>query len=173
MAGPEFGPEKVNVMLVVRSLYGLNFSEAALRALLAEQLHELGYKPSIDDPDVWMRLAVKPGGLMYYEYVICYVDDIMFISDDPLHIMKDIQDRFKIKGDKIGEPAIYPGEKLSKITNANGQGFWDMSSDKYFMAAVTNVEYVLEKWGLRFPSKYVTPMSCSYLPDMDVPGECK
>ena len=67
VAGPEFGPEQVKSMLVVRSLYGLKFSGALFRALLAEQLHDLCYRPSIYDPDVWMRQAVKPGGLIYYE----------------------------------------------------------------------------------------------------------
>ena len=45
MVGLEFGPEHGKVMLVVRALYGLKLCGAAFRALLAEQLHELGYRP--------------------------------------------------------------------------------------------------------------------------------
>ena len=44
---------------------------------------------------------------------------------------------------------------------------------KYCTAAVTNVESVLEKRGLRLPPKYITPMSFGYYPDMYVTGELK
>ena len=70
MVGPEFVPEQGNVILFVRELYGIKSSGAYCRALLAEQLHELGYRPQIADLDVWMRPVVKTGGFMYYEYVI-------------------------------------------------------------------------------------------------------
>ena len=46
---------------------------------------------------------------MYYEYVLCYVDDVICISDDPIRTMKGIQVKFKLKGDKIEEPDMYLG----------------------------------------------------------------
>ena len=46
-----------------------------------------------------------------------------------------------------------------------------MSYHKYFAAAVTNVESVLENRGLMFPPKSVTPLSCVYCSYMDVTGE--
>ena len=82
-AGPEFGSEKGKVMLVVRALYGLKSSGAAFRAFLAETLDSIGYRPSYTDPDVWMRPAIKPDGFNYWEYVLCYVDNILTISHDP------------------------------------------------------------------------------------------
>ena len=63
---------------------------------------------------------------------------------------------------------MYLGEELSKMTYVDGQECWSMYSDKYCTAAVTNVESVLEKCGLRLPPKYVTPLSCDYRPEMDV-----
>ena len=57
-------------MFVVRELYGLKPSGADFRALLVEQLHELGYLSSIADPDIWMSPSVKPGEFMYYEYLL-------------------------------------------------------------------------------------------------------
>ena len=45
VAGPEFGPEQGKVVIVVRALYGLKYSGANIWALLAEQLHDWGYKP--------------------------------------------------------------------------------------------------------------------------------
>ena len=109
MDWPEFGTEQVKVMIIVRELYVLKSSGAAFKDLIDEQLHELGYRPSISDPDVWMIPVVKQCGFMYYEYLICYVDDVIFISDDPLHTMKCVQPKFKLKGDKIEEPDMYLG----------------------------------------------------------------
>jgi hypothetical protein len=53
-AGPEFGSDKGKTMIVIRALYGLKSSGAAFRAFLAETLYDIGYKPSVADPDVWM-----------------------------------------------------------------------------------------------------------------------
>jgi hypothetical protein len=64
-------------MIVVRALHGL-------------------------DPDVWLRPACKATGEKHYEYVLCYVDDVLVISASPDGIMKSIQERFKLKGDKYG-----------------------------------------------------------------------
>ena len=59
------------------------------------------------------------------------------------------------------------------MTNVNGTECWDMSSNKYCTAAVTNVEYVFKNCGLRLTPKCVTPLSCGYRPEMDVTGELK
>ena len=68
---------------------------------------------------------------------------------------------------------MYLGAYLSKMTNIYGQECWAMYSDKYCTAAVTDVECVLENHGLRFPPKCVTPLSCGYVPYMDVLGDFK
>ena len=68
--GPDSDTEQIKSILVVRALYVMKSSGAAFRFLLAEHLHDLCYRPSIADPDVWMRPAVKPGGSIHYEYII-------------------------------------------------------------------------------------------------------
>ena len=87
IAGPEFGTDAGKVMIIVRALYGLKSSGAAFRALLAETLHDIGYKPSYADPDVWLRPGIKPDGFEYWEMVLCYVDDVLSISHDPTRTM--------------------------------------------------------------------------------------
>ena len=87
--------------------------------------------------------------------------------------MKGMQAKLKFKGEKIEEPDIYLGAELSKMTNVDGQECWDMSSDDYYTAEVTNVEYVLENHGLRFPPKCVTPLRCGYCPEVYVTGYIK
>ena len=104
IAGLEFGSEKGSIMMAVRALYGLKLSGKAFRSLLAETLYSLDYHPSYADPDVWMRPAVKPDGYQYWEYVLCYVDDILCISHKSEDTMKGIQANFKLKDEKVENP---------------------------------------------------------------------
>ena len=75
-------------------------------------MYELGYTPTKADPDVWLRKAVKAARFKYYEMVLCYVDDVLFISDDSINTMKRIQHAFKLNDDKINEPEDYLGATL-------------------------------------------------------------
>ena len=101
---------------------------------------------------------------MYYECIICYVDDVIFIIEDTLLNMKGIQTKFKLKGNKTEEPYMYLAAYLSNITRVDGKVCWSMSSDKYYVTDMTNVESVLENRGLRFLQKCVTPIRCGYCP---------
>ena len=60
IVGPEFGNEQGKQFLVVRALYGLRSASAAFQAYMADKLDEMGFKSSVDDPDVWMSPAIKP-----------------------------------------------------------------------------------------------------------------
>ena len=173
IAGPEFGSNAGKIMLITRALYGLKSSGAAFRAFLAEVLWDFGYRPSKADPDVHMRPAVKPNGFQHYKYVLCYVDDVLCISANPLKTMTSLQSRFKLKDDKVEEPTVYLGAELSKMINDSGKECWAMSSDKYCAAAVENVSNVLEKKGVRLPSKCSTPFSSGYRPEQDTSPELK
>ena len=173
IAGPEFGSDQGKIMIIVRALYGLKSSGAAFRAHLAETLHDLGYKPTKADPDVYIRPAVKPDGFKYYEYVLCYVDDVLCVSDRPDITMDGIQRTFKFKGDKVTEPDIYLGAGITKMRNESNCTCWAMSPDRYCAAAVENVSEFLGKKGLRLPSKCYTPLQNGYQPELDVTPELK
>ena len=82
---------------------------------MSETLYGLGYNPTKADPDVWLWKAVKTDVFQYYEMVLCYVDDVLCISDDPMKTMKGIQRTFKLKDDKIDEPEYYLGATLEKM----------------------------------------------------------
>ena len=129
------------------ALYGLNSSGAAFFSLIAETLHELNYVPSKADPDVYMQPAVKPNGFEYYEYVLCYVNDILSISHFPDVTMDGIIARFTLKDNKVEKPTNYLGAQLSKMKDTFGNEFWTMSSSKYCKAAITNVEERLSLLG--------------------------
>ena len=91
-AGPEFGSKSGSIMIVKKALYGLKGSGAAFRAHLAEKLHDIGFIPTRADPDVWRRPAVKPDGFKYYEYILCYVDNLL--GHDAQLVLKSVQDTF-------------------------------------------------------------------------------
>ncbi|KAI2504254.1 Reverse transcriptase (RNA-dependent DNA polymerase) [Fragilaria crotonensis] len=172
VAGPEFGSEAGTIFLVKKALYGLKSAGAAFRSLLADTLHDIGYKPTKADPDVWLRPAVKANGFEYYELALCYVDDILCISDDPKATLLDLTTVFKLKDDKIEPPEIYLGAQLDKMV-IGGAECWTMSAEKYVMASVKNVEEALAKRGLRLPSKCYTPLPSDYRPELETSPELK
>ena len=50
-----------------------------------------------------MRPAIREDGFLYWEYVLCYVDDLLPIGD-PTSIMKSTQSKFSLKDDKMEKP---------------------------------------------------------------------
>ena len=69
VAGREFGSDAGKIMIIKRALYGLKSSGAAFRAMLADTIWDLGYRPSKADPDVWSKPATKANGFKYYEMI--------------------------------------------------------------------------------------------------------
>ena len=173
VAGPEFGSEAGQIMLVVRALYGLKSSGAAFRAFLAETLYDLGMAPSRADPDVWMRPAIKADGFKCYECALCHVDDVLCVSDNPMQLMGRIQKNFKLKNDAIIEPDRYLGATITQMKNAENQNVWAMSSDEHCRTAVDNVESALAGKGLRLPSKCIKPLMANHRPELDDTAELK
>ena len=108
-AGPEFGYEARTIIIVRMVLCGLKSSGALFRAHLDEALNDIGFLSTNSDPDIWYRPAVKPNDFEYYEYILCYVDDILCISHDPGLALGQIQAVFKFKGDKMDQPEIFFG----------------------------------------------------------------
>ena len=125
--GPEFGNLEGKVLVVKMALCGLNSLGAAFRVYLAEMLDDIGFRSRIAYPGVWMKEATKPTGEIYYEYILCYVDDVLCISHDDRQIMVYIQNNVKLKKNKIEEPDFYLGAILKK-KEMNIQTMWTMTS---------------------------------------------
>ena len=76
--GLEFGAQNEGKpVLIVKALYGLRSSGVQWRDHIANTLRIAGFKSCKADADVWIRPAVKEDGTKYYEYVLCYVDNIL------------------------------------------------------------------------------------------------
>ena len=169
-AGPEFGSEKGSIMLIHKALYGLKSSGTAFRPHLANTLHNNRFISSKSDPDMWLHPVVKPDGQEYYEYILCYVDDILAISHKASQVLEDIQVVFKLMVDKITPPKIYLGVQLKKMTVGTHDG-WALSSEKYIKVALDTLEKSLEDAGKCLPSKCKTPISSGYRPELDTTPE--
>jgi hypothetical protein len=96
------------------------------------------------------------------------VDDVLAISASPDGIMKSIQGKFKLKGDKYTPSTDYLGAQLSRMTNANGTQCWTQSSDKCVEESVKTVEEFLRSKGKILPR---TPMRSDYKPELDTSPE--
>jgi hypothetical protein len=173
VAGPEFGSEAGTIFIVKKAHYGFKSAGAAFRSLLADTLVDKGYRPTqADHPDVWIRPAVKTGGFEYYEIVLCFVDDILSISDDPKSTLQSLTSILKLKDDKIEEPEMYLGAQLGKMFIDEFE-CWTMAAEKYVLASVKNVEESLAKRGLFLPTRCYTPLASDYRPEHEVSAELK
>ena len=75
----------------------------------------MGYHPRYADPDLWLRPAVNPDGFEYYEYILCYVHNVLFISHNQRKLTKRVHDDFKLKDNNIETPEVYLGATLDKM----------------------------------------------------------
>ena len=82
-------------------MYGLKSSGARFRDSFVSVLQDMHCRRCPIDPDVNMRQAMKPTGEKYWEYVLCYVDDILVISHQTKIVMAGIAKQFTLKADSV------------------------------------------------------------------------
>jgi hypothetical protein len=169
IAGDEFGPElKGRALKVVRALYGLKSAGAAFHGHLAGVLrNSLGFRPCQADADVWMRSAVKADGTPYYEYILCYVDDVMIISEAPDKVANELKRDFTLK--EVLDPGVrrerYLGAVIGKYQFRDGTTAWYMSAEEYLKQAVPTVESL---WDEKLCRKTSAPLWDNYHPELDI-----
>ena len=81
-----------------------------------------------------MKPASKPDGTEYYQYVICFVDDVAVAMENPKEFMDELGRRFTLKDGSVKEPDMYLGADVKKWYIAGseepGKVRWAMSSTK-------------------------------------------
>jgi hypothetical protein len=142
--GPEFGDDVGKRVLVVRALYGLKSSGATFRNHLAECMKYLGWNRCHSDRDLWMTAKTcHDSGVLYWEYILIYLDDILCVHHDPCAPIFKLDECFKMKEGSIQVPTFYLGAKMKKNVLPNGVVAWGMSSINYLQSAVHNVQEYL------------------------------
>jgi hypothetical protein len=101
-----------------------------------------------------MRPKAKPNGDKYWEYVLCYVDDILCVSHEPQTVMDYLASRYTLKKESVREPNAYLGAVVKK---------WMIES--------AEVERELEEIGESLSTKVSTPMGQGYRPEVDTTPE--
>ena len=113
-SGPEFGNLEGKVLEVKISIYCLKSSGAAFWECLVRMLDDIGFRSSIANTNFCMRAATKPTGETYYEYILCYFDGVICISNVDRQTMGEIQNNVKFKNNNIEDPDFYLGDSLKK-----------------------------------------------------------
>jgi hypothetical protein len=172
VAGPEFGSRQGQVVKIVRALYGLKSSGASWRSVLKQAIiDDLGFQPTIADPDAYRRRTSHPKGNEYWELLLVYVDDILIISHDPqLHLQKLKQ--FHMSA--VGRPDRYLGANIKRVIipgDDSGSEYWAMTSHTYVRNAVHNVRELLQSEGFDLKTTAKTPFPSGYRPELDVTDE--
>ena len=170
--GPEYKGRKA---IIAKALYGLRSSGRSFRDFLALNLREMGFVSSKADPDLWMRGAVKSNGDAVYEYVISYVDDLVFQGVDPKAFMDSLGQRFTLKPGSIKEPDTYLGVDVKKFRIPNSDDpdkvRWAFESTSYVKKAIADLEKELEDADLRLLPNAKTPLASGYRPELDLSPE--
>jgi len=157
-ARPEFGSNQGRPAVIIRALYGLKSSGARWRDHFSNILQDINFARSKADPDVWMRKARKPSGFEYWEYILCYVDNILVISHNPQLIMDSISQFVTFKPGSIEPPKSYLGADVYCVTIHDSnqdtpmKQVWAMSANEYVKRAIQEVERVLGESGAIGPS---------------------
>ena len=173
VCGPEFGLENVGKYgLIRRALYGGKSSGADFWKHLRSCMKHLRFQSCKADPDVWMRESLPSDGETYWEYILLYVDDALCVSNNAEGILKnELGKYFVIKPGSVGVPKIYLGNKVSKVTLANGVEAWSFSSSQYIQNVISNIEKYLKTKFKKLRKRTTSPISPGYRPEIDVTGE--
>ncbi len=161
----------------------LQSSGAAWRAMFSHFIiHQLGFSPTVVDSDVYLRKRTNPEtGMDYYEYLLCYVDDVLLVSHDPKDTMEKIKAEYRLKDDAYGSPETYLGAEIEEfIIHQEGKPdvkAWSFKSKKYVQNAVATVEKMLEEDGRELKTNWKAksfrgPLPKEYRPELDSTDLC-
>jgi hypothetical protein len=169
--GPEFGPDAGKSAIIVYAFYGLKSAGAAFHAHLADCMGHLGYTSCPADPNLWYKEVKQPvTGVLYYSYILIYVDDILCIHHEAMPVLDKLDKYFTLKPSSVGNPSMYLGAKLKLTQMSNGVYVWGMSPMKYIKEAVSNCEKHLKTnydgWYV-IPTQAANPFVMRYEPEID------
>ena len=119
--------------IVVRAQYGQPTSANRWHAHLANNLLNLGFRPSRYDRDVWIRYNKRHD---LYDYVGTHTDDLLVCSKDAKSIFDALQEIYDIK--KVGPPTFHLGCDYKKI-----DGRWHIGTVTYVREALKKVVDIL------------------------------
>ena len=106
VGGPEFEELQGYVLAMHKALYGTRSGGACWHDKQFDILHQIGFKPSKADPDIWMKSS-KDGN--HYEYIAVYVDDLAICMKDPKAFCDTLKENYKLKLKGVGPISYHLG----------------------------------------------------------------
>ena len=99
MGGPECEELQRHVLVMYKALYGTRSGGACWHDKVFDILHDMGFKPSKADPDIWMKSSKDAS---HYEYIAVYVDDLAICMKDPKSFCDTLKEKYKLKLKGVG-----------------------------------------------------------------------
>ena len=102
--------------------------------------------------------------------MLLYVDNTLCIHHGGKKALEILDRYLHLKEGSIGEPDLYLGVKLHKVTLPNGVHTWSTSPSKYTQDAVRNVEEYLHKecGRIKLAKRSTTLFPRDYAPELDM-----
>ena len=160
-AGKEFEPFNLDghTLVLAKAVYGTKSAGRAWNERLAEVLTAMGYTRSKADKEIWMKDMLD-----HYEYIGCYVDDLLIVSKEPEKVLDILRNthKFHLKGD--GQLTYHLGCDYER--DPDGTLFY--SPKKYIQRIIQNYEkiFALPKF------KPKTPLDTNDHPETDTSAFC-
>ena len=159
-AGPEFGEQAGHTMMIVKALYGLRTSGKCFHESFSRALTALDFKPSLADPDVWMRDIGDR-----YEYIVRYVDDICCAMENPDLFYEQLKgEPFKLKLTGCEEPKYHLGGDFFR----DDDGTLCYGAQTYVKRMLDNTKNLFGE----LPKKCLSPMDKDDHPELDTSPLC-
>ena len=120
-------------------------------------LYKIGFKPSHEDPDLWMKDCKT-----HYKYVATWVDNILVMSKEPLKAIQEFKEagEYKLKG--VGAPKYYLGGNLQQHKVDNYTCY--ETHAKTYITRITDKIKKLMEWTLR---SYMSPEDPNHSSELD------
>ena len=161
VGGPEFEVLQGHVLVMHKALYGTRSGGACWHDKFFDILHDMSFKPSKADPDIWMKPS-KDGS--HYEYIAVYVDDLAICMKDPKAFCDTLKEKYKLKLKGVGPINYHLGCGYTR----DEDGTLVADPRKY-------VEKILESYEKTFgekPKKSKTPLVGGDHPESDTSEFC-
>ena len=154
IAGPEFGELAGHTLIISKALYGLRTSGARYHEVMAGTLRDMGFKPTMADPDLWYRDMGS-----HYDYVCVYVDDLMIVSKHPQEFFDLLINKYKYILKGVGPPEYHLGGNFGR----DPDGTLYLSAEKYVAKLMDGYQRMFES----LPNKYGSPLTEGDSPELD------
>jgi hypothetical protein len=124
-----------------------------------------------------MKQSQKPSVFKYWEYVLCYVVDVLVISHEPQVTVNTIGKHVALKDSSVASPSTNLGANVFKHMDHDGnqdgpqQEVWAMSPNECVKEAIQEVERELSYSKSFLPKWVETPLSSGYHPELNFSSE--